>query len=262
MRNLRNHWSRRGAVAWLACAALLLVILVASAADQKFDLLRSGTTVYTNVTVTSKTATDVYIVHSRGMCNLKVAELPHATLVQLGYTSDPVQTEPDANASTKELGQSSSQTAAATVSHAAKWRKYLPAHVPMVRLPRAVAIAILGGFALFYLFICHCLRLICVKTGNEPGILIWFPIVQLFPMLRAASMSPLWFLAWLVPGLNLVAQILWIFKITQARGKSPWVAVLMLLPLTNLFAFFYLAFSGDNSEDDSAIATPLVLETN
>ena len=46
-----------------------------------------------------------------------------------------------------------------------------------------------------------------------------------------------------MPVLNLVPQILWSLKIAKARGKSVWVGVLLLLPVTNLFAFLYLAFS-------------------
>ena len=50
-------------------------------------------------------------------------------------------------------------------------------------------------------------------------------------------------LAMFVPLLNVVAQILWCFKITEARGKSVWVAVLLIVPGPSLFAFLYLAFS-------------------
>ena len=62
-------------------------------------------------------------------------------------------------------------------------------------------------------------------------------------MLRAAGMSGWWFLAYFVPLLNLVPLILWPLKIAKARGKSVWVGVLLLLPVINLFAFLYLAFS-------------------
>jgi hypothetical protein len=51
-------------------------------------------------------------------------------------------------------------------------------------------------------------------------------------------------LACFIPLLNLVAVILWSFKIVQARGKSVLVAIALLLPLLNLFAILYLAFSG------------------
>jgi hypothetical protein len=95
--------------------------------------------------------------------------------------------------------------------------------------------------------------LICQKVGHPPGILVWLPLVQLLPLLRAAGMSGWWFLAYLVPGLNIVAQIIWSLKIAKARGKSVWVGVLLLLPVANLFSFLYLAFSngatGGGDED-------------
>ena len=47
----------------------------------------------------------------------------------------------------------------------------------------------------------------------------------------------------LVMLMNLVGQIMWCFKITSARGKSIWVAVLLLVPGFSVFAFLYLAFS-------------------
>jgi hypothetical protein len=86
--------------------------------------------------------------------------------------------------------------------------------------------------------------LICQKTGQEPGVLVWLPVFNVFPLLRAAGMSPWWFLASFVPVLNLVAYILWCVNIAKARAKTLWTAIFLLLPLTNLLAFLYLAFSG------------------
>ena len=63
-------------------------------------------------------------------------------------------------------------------------------------------------------------------------------------------MSPAWMLTNLVPGLFLVTYIVWSFKITKARGKNVAVAVFLLLPVTNLFAFLYLAMSGDTTDGE------------
>jgi len=56
-------------------------------------------------------------------------------------------------------------------------------------------------------------------------------------------MSGWWFVLFLVPFGNLVAQIVWSVKIVQARGKGILCMISLLLPVTNLFAFMYLAFS-------------------
>jgi hypothetical protein len=103
--------------------------------------------------------------------------------------------------------------------------------------------AVLGIALLLYLFHCYCCMLICRKTGNPPGILVWLPVLQVFPLLRAAGMSGWWFLGFCVPILNIVGQVLWCLKIAKARGKSVWAGVLLLLPVISLFAFLYLAFS-------------------
>ena len=97
-----------------------------------------------------------------------------------------------------------------------------------------------GGLFVLWLIGCACLHTICKKAGNEPGVLIWLPFVQLFPMLDAADMSPLWVLG--APfGLT---HIVWCFKIAKARGKSIFTGLCLLFPLTSVFAFLYLTFSG------------------
>jgi apolipoprotein N-acyltransferase len=62
-------------------------------------------------------------------------------------------------------------------------------------------------------------------------------------MLQAASMSGWWFILFCIPVLNLVGYVVWSFKIVHARGKTLPLAILLLLPVTNVFAFLYLAFS-------------------
>jgi hypothetical protein len=109
------------------------------------------------------------------------------------------------------------------------------------------------GFVLFcYWFFCYCAMLICKKTGNEPGVMVWLPVLQIFPLLKAAGMSPLWFVGFLLPVFNIVAQIIWSFKIANARGKGVLTGIFLLLPLTNLFAFLYLAFSAGSDDGKPA----------
>jgi len=58
------------------------------------------------------------------------------------------------------------------------------------------------------------------ENAHGTGALIWVPLLQLFPLLRAAGMSRVWFVAFLVPLVNVVAQIVWYVKIVEARGKA------------------------------------------
>src|SRR6185369_12203600 len=65
----------------------------AFAAGPTFPFLDTGVQVYSNVTVTSKSATHVFITHSKGFAGLKVNELNHETLVKLGYEEAPKETQ-------------------------------------------------------------------------------------------------------------------------------------------------------------------------
>ncbi len=94
-----------------------------------------------------------------------------------------------------------------------------------------------------YIFCCYCMKLICKKTGHEPGVLIWIPVVQMVPLLEVAGL-PVWtIILFFVPVANAVFGIVMWVKICQARGKSGWLVVLMFIPILNLAFLPYLAFS-------------------
>jgi hypothetical protein len=137
---------------------------------------------------------------------------------------------------------------------------------------QTVLIASAASSVLLYLFFSYCVMLICAKAARPGGFIVWLPIVRFIALLRAANMSPHWFLVIFLPlvasavisnvprtpplliiaylaflAINLllavIAAITWCFKIAKARGKSAWVGLFLLLPGINLFAFLYLAFS-------------------
>jgi hypothetical protein len=56
------------------CAGIFLSLLAAKA-DEKLPVLKSGDNIYSNVTVTSVTATDIYFTHSGGIGNAKLKNL-------------------------------------------------------------------------------------------------------------------------------------------------------------------------------------------
>jgi len=56
-------------------ASLVWAASAVKADDEQFPTLKVGTQVYTNVKVTSVTATDIYFSHSRGMGNAKLKDL-------------------------------------------------------------------------------------------------------------------------------------------------------------------------------------------
>jgi hypothetical protein len=263
MNAFRTHHYAAGKLLALAVSSILPFGAV-QAAEQTFEVLQTKTVTYTNVTVTTKAKNYIFILHASGMASIKIAELPSEVQQQLGYaTADAPKRSTNAAAvwvkreiakvdvpQLKALGKQLEQ----------KWRGPAPSGPAALRLinPRVVWI-ILGVALLLYVFYCYCCMLICQKTGNPPGILVWLPVLQLFPMLRAAGMSGWWFLAYFVPLLNLVPTILWPFKIASARGKSAWVGVFLLLPITSLFAFLYLAFSDRAADKDEEEAEPKIM---
>jgi len=229
--------------------------------DVHLDMLKTRTDSFTNVTVFNRSRTDIFIQHARGIASIKFADLDPETmtlLTQSGYSDKtPSSGKPSASTSTGEK-PSTATGAPAVISTSSLNTQFqekvmpemtrLMALAPMQLNPQLVW-TVISALLIAYLFVCYCLKLICTKAGSEPGILVWLPILQLFPLLRAARMSGWWFLAWLIPVVNLVAQIVWCFKIVQARGKSAWVAIGLLLPITNLISLLYLAFSDGGGEE-------------
>ncbi len=209
-------------------------------AEERFPTLQIGSQTYSNVTVTSKTPQYVVIMHSQGLTSLKLKELPQETLEQLGYDVGPPPPPPTRSPITAllpqnlELDPKIKEMETKTIEEAKeRLRKIDP----------KILLGIVAALFLIYLFACYCLMLICKKTGNEPGLLVWLPILQRIPLLKAAGMPVWWFVLWLLPFTNLLAIVVWCFKICQARGKSAWLGFLLLLPLTNIMTFLYLAFA-------------------
>ena len=226
-------------------AAFIFSPVSASAANEEtFDVLKVGTHTYKNVTVTTKQKDYIFIMHADGMNNIKVSELTPELREMLGY-----------NAASEEAQKKSKSVPA--------WAKLAMAKVDMPQLKHlgssimhpggsdmrafshsSLFLPTLGIAFVSYLLFCYCCLLICRKTDNDPGLAVWLPVIQIFPLLKAANMPAGWFFAFLIPVLNIVALITWSINISQARGKSGWVALFLLLPLTNFLAFLYLAFSG------------------
>ena len=65
---------------WISAGLGLGIFLAArpASADEKFPILKAGDDVYTNVTITSVTVTDVYFTHAGGMGNAKLKNLDAA----------------------------------------------------------------------------------------------------------------------------------------------------------------------------------------
>jgi hypothetical protein len=138
-----------------------------------------------------------------------------------------------------------------------------------------------------YFLISMCFVVICSKTGKPAPLLGWIPVAQMFALFRAAGMSPFWFVVALLNvflhitllgvawtkglssqtlticgaialslfAIHSLGWIIWCFKISKARGKSPLLGLLLLLPGINLLALAYLTLSGGGAQIKAA---PLV----
>ena len=68
---------------------IFAALVVAARADEKIPVLQAGSETYSNVTVTSVSATDVYFIYAEGMANVKLKDLSPAWRKHFSY--DPQQ---------------------------------------------------------------------------------------------------------------------------------------------------------------------------
>ncbi len=242
--NTFSHCQRAwGRLLWLQIAALLLGSASRALAEEEtFTVLQTRTAAYTNVTVTKKTKTWIMILHSRGAGNIPITDLPPEVQQKLGYSSD--SQESQTNEATRQVKQMLASVGLPQPESLGQvWHKCAPVALLEPGSNPTVVYAVWAVLLVLHLLFSYCCMLICHKAHTEPGALVWLPVFQLFPLLRAAGMSSMWFFALLVPVVNLFAPIVWFVNIVKARGKSLWVALLLALPVTGPFAFLYLAFS-------------------
>lgn len=69
----------------LTLGLFLLSLTAIRADEEKFSRLQAGKVVYTNVVVTSKTANEIFIIHSGGVANLKLKDLSPELQKHFGY---------------------------------------------------------------------------------------------------------------------------------------------------------------------------------
>ncbi len=228
--------------AWLPLAVLcwLPAAVPAVPLEETFEVLQTKTGTYENVTVTAKNKDWIFILHSAGMGNIKIADLPEDVQQQLGYNLPKEQPKRAAIPTMETLTDIKVPEMGELQQN---WRDG-GALAVMTAFGNPVAVwTFLGLGVALYLFFCYCSMMICRKTHTSPGFLVWVPVLQSIPLLRAAGMSGVWFLALFVPVFNLVAQVIWYIKIVKARGKNPLVVLWLILPFTSPFAYLYLAFS-------------------
>ena len=98
-------------------------------------------------------------------------------------------------------------------------------------------------FVLSYAYFAFSLQTIANKTGTEGGWMGWVPILNLYLLCRVAKRPGWWLLLFFIPFVNIVIAIIVWMGVAEARGKSNWIGVLMIVPVVNFIVPGYLAFS-------------------
>ena len=230
--------------------ACLVMFACSTFADIQLDELKTSDGTYKNVKVFNRTATHLSFAHSRGVAVIQLKELDEETLARIDQRAS----SPGDDAGGLVLrGKNEKSEGYTPIFDSAQIKSFTAAlsDNPFLKyqlegIDRTAVFISLGVMLGFWLFFSYCSSLICKKAGTDPGVLVWLPVFQLIPLIRAAGMSGWWFLAWFIPALNIIASVLWCIRIADARGKSPWVGVFLILPVTNVLAFLYLAFSNGN----------------
>lgn len=229
--------------------------LGAAVVDEKFDRLTIGSETFTNATVLNKTRTDVFISHAGGMASLKVRDLDVPAQLKLGYQIEPPKTAKTEIIKQKVAGiadfESNPQVQAAEVEAVSRLSEPLE---QLEQLDPRIFYGFIAAIILSYLSFSAMCRSICMKAAIPPKDLIplvWVPLLKQLPLLKAAGMSPWWILTNFVPGLFVITYGVWSFKITKSRGKGVATAVFLLLPVVNVLAFLYLAFSSGAGEAEA-----------
>ena len=247
-------------------AGILLLALSSIAAEPAIPMLDTGTQVYSNVTITSKSATHVFIKHAKGFSGLKISELNQESLIKLGIVEEP-KVAKVADPKTTEQADAGSN-AMQKMAGSLDTKRFFPeggepnvtvdpdGTIRIEKNGRTVlidkrALMIAAAVLVFlYFFWSACSMAICRKcgvTGFFSGLLCWLGWFRLIPLLRAAGMSGWWFLVLGIPGVNVIIGVVWCIKIVNARGKGGFAATCLVFPPTFPLAFLYLALSGTDS---------------
>lgn len=141
--------------------------------------------------------------------------------------------------------------------------------IPM--LSYGLVCAIFGGLLALYILRCWCLFRICKRSTGQGSLLVFVPIFRWFPLVDAAHMTRHWLwvptfatialylppplphVPWLAASYALLVAALWIatlvlfgiwcLRISAAVNCTPWLGILLFLPVLDWIALCYLAFS-------------------
>lgn len=197
---------------------------------RSFETLSLHDETYTNAVVEGVSTNVVFIRHTRGIAMVKIKDLTIEEAKTLGVEA--------------MLPASAVPKPAASEAMNEYWRKVMS--IVTMSTSFGLGIVILAFVPVTWIIWCYCLKRMCRKAGTESGVLIWIPILQLFPLHQAAHISGFLVLAYFLPVIGIAVVIYWALKMCEAVGKTKWLALPLLLPGFNLVTVAYLAFSKED----------------
>lgn len=96
---------------------------------------------------------------------------------------------------------------------------------------------------IIYAYCAYCFQLIANKTGTPNGWFAWVPILNIFLIIFIAGKPWWWVILLLLPLVNIVVYFILLYKLAEARKKSGWLGIAMIIPILNFIILGYLAFS-------------------
>jgi hypothetical protein len=94
-----------------------------------------------------------------------------------------------------------------------------------------------------YGYFAFTIQTIANKTGTEGAWRAWVPILNVLLLCEIGGKPGWWVILMFIPIINIVMTVLIWMAVSDARQKSPFLGVLMLIPFLNLIVPGYLAFS-------------------
>ncbi|MFA6002219.1 MAG: DUF5684 domain-containing protein [Thermoleophilia bacterium] len=101
----------------------------------------------------------------------------------------------------------------------------------------------IAGSLVMYVFLAFCLMTIANKLGTPRSWLAFIPIANVYLMCKMVGYSGVLVLLAFVPFVNFVFLIVLWWKIAEARDRTGWLGILMLVPIANVIVPILLAFT-------------------
>jgi hypothetical protein len=97
------------------------------------------------------------------------------------------------------------------------------------------------GLIALYLVQTVPIYMIARKCGQQNAWMAFVPLANLWLLCDMAEMETWFLIIWLVPYVNVVFLAFVWWRIAENTNKPGWVGLLMLVPLVNLAAAWYIA---------------------